>query len=283
MSLARAYYRSLSATARASLWVVAGFVVMAVFAPWLAPQPFDLQDLPHRLEGVSAQHWMGYDELGRDVLSRLLYGARVSLIVSLAVVAGSAVVGTLVGAISGYYRGWLDDVVMRLIDVLMAVPGILLAIAFVAFRGPGLQNLVVALLLLGWVSYARLARGELLRAREFDFVQAVRASGARDSRVLWRHIFPNIVDPLIVQSALGMAGAVMAESSMSFLGLGITPPTPSWGSMLNMARSHILEAPHLTLFPGLAIMLLVLAFNFLGEGLRHGLRHNLLSRPSDSG
>jgi peptide/nickel transport system permease protein len=272
MNQVRSYYRSLTAAARVSAWILALFAAAALLAPWLAPHPVDVQDLPHRLEGVSATHWMGYDELGRDVFSRLLYGARVSLLVGVMVVAGSAAAGTVVGAISGYYRGWLDDVVMRVIDVLMAVPGILLAIAFVAFRGPGLQNLIVALLLLGWVSYARLVRGELLRVREFDFVVAVRASGARDRRVLWRHIFPNIVDALIVQCALGMAGAVMAESTMSFLGLGITPPTPSWGAMLNTARSHVLEAPHLTLFPGLAIMLLVLAFNFLGDGLQHGGR-----------
>ncbi|MBI3939752.1 MAG: ABC transporter permease [Acidobacteria bacterium] len=261
-------YRAFSLTTRVSLWIILLFAAAALFSPWLAPYPYERQNLPHRLEGWNRQHWMGYDELGRDILSRLLYGARVSLMVGVVVVVGSALLGTLVGAVSGYYRGWMDDVLMRVVDTLMAVPGILLAIAFVAFRGPGLTNLITALLLIGWVGYARLVRGEVLKVREFDFVQGVLASGASDRRVLWRHIFPNIVDPLVVQVSLGMAGAVMSEASLSFLGLGITPPTPSWGSMLNAARNHIFEAPHLTLFPGLAIMLLVLAFNFLGEGLR---------------
>lgn len=262
------YYRELSLLARLSVWIITFFFLAALFAPWLAPYPYESQDLPHRLAGFSRDHWMGYDELGRDILSRLLYGARISLLVSVTVVTGSALVGTFLGAISGYYRGWIDELLMRLVDVLMSVPGILLAISFVAFRGPGLGNLIVALLLIGWVSYARLVRGELLRVREFDFVHAVRAAGARDGRVLWRHILPNILDPLVVQTSLGMAGAVMAEASLSFLGLGIMPPMPSWGSMLNAARSHIFEAPHLIIFPGLAIMSLVMAFNFVGDALR---------------
>ncbi|MBI2821545.1 MAG: ABC transporter permease [Acidobacteria bacterium] len=254
---------------RISVWIIAVFSLAALLAPWLAPYPYESQQLPHRLEGMSRHHWMGYDELGRDIFSRLLYGARISLLVAVTVVSGSALLGTLIGAISGYYRGWVDDVLMRVVEVLMAVPGILLAIAFVAFRGPGLTNLIVALLLIGWVGYARLIRGEILRVREFDFVQAVRAAGASSSRILTRHLLPNVIDPLIVQASLGMAGAVMAEASLSFLGLGITPPTPSWGVMLNAARNHIFEAPHLTVFPGLAIMLLVMAFNFVGDGLRH--------------
>jgi peptide/nickel transport system permease protein len=248
--------------------VIALFSAAAVFAPLLAPYPYERQELARRLMGASAAHWMGYDELGRDIFSRLLYGARISLLVGIAVVSGSTVVGTMIGALSGYYRGWVDDVLMRIVDVLMAVPGILLAIAFVAFRGPGVGNLIIALVLIGWVGYARLVRGEILKVREFDFVQAVRAQGAGDRRILWRHIIPNVLDPLIVQASLGMAGAIMAEASLSFLGLGITPPTPSWGSMLNSARSHVFEAPHLTVFPGVALMLLVMAFNFLGDGLR---------------
>lgn len=244
------------------------FSATAIFAPLLAPYSYQSQELPHRLLGVSARHWMGYDELGRDILSRLIYGSRISLLVGIAVVSGSALAGTMIGAISGYYRGWIDDVLMRIVDVLMAVPGILLAIAFVAFRGPGVGNLITALVLIGWVGYARLIRGEILKVREFEFVQAVRAQGAGDRRILWRHILPNVIDPLIVQASLGMAGAIMAEASLSFLGLGITPPTPSWGSMLNSARNHVFEAPHLTVFPGTALMLLVMAFNFVGDGLR---------------
>lgn len=266
-----AYYRELPLLARVSIWIIALFSLAALLAPWLAPHPYESQDLPHRLEGLTRDHWLGYDELGRDIFSRLLYGARISLLVAITVVFVSALTGTLIGAVSGYYRGWIDDVIMRVVDILMAVPGILLAISFVAFKGPGLGNLIAALLLIGWVGYARLVRGEILKVREFDFIQAVRATGARDRRILWRHLLPNIVDPLIVQASLGMAGAVMAEASMSFLGLGITPPTPSWGAMLNAARSHIFEAPHLTLFPGLSIMLLVMAFNFVGDGFRERL------------
>ncbi|HEY2933837.1 MAG TPA: ABC transporter permease [Acidobacteriota bacterium] len=262
------YYRQLPFLSRAGVCVIALFSAAAVFAPLLAPYPYERQELARRLMGASAAHWMGYDELGRDIFSRLLYGARISLLVGIAVVSGSTVVGTMIGALSGYYRGWVDDVLMRIVDVLMAVPGILLAIAFVAFRGPGVGNLIIALVLIGWVGYARLVRGEILKVREFDFVQAVRAQGAGDRRILWRHIIPNVLDPLIVQASLGMAGAIMAEASLSFLGLGITPPTPSWGSMLNSARSHVFEAPHLTVFPGVALMLLVMAFNFLGDGLR---------------
>jgi peptide/nickel transport system permease protein len=264
-------YRELSLLARIGVWLILLFSIAALFASWLAAYPYEGQDLPHRLEGVGRDHWMGYDELGRDIYSRLLFGARVSLLVGITVVSGSALLGTLVGAISGYYGGWIDDALMRVVDVLMAIPGILLAIAFVAFRGPGLSNLIVALVLIGWVGYARLVRGEILKVREFDFVQAVHASGASDRRILSHHILPNILDPLVVQASLGMAGAVMAEASMSFLGLGIMPPAPSWGAMLNAARNHIFEAPHLTIFPGLAIMLLVMAFNFVGDGLRDRL------------
>ncbi|HEY3128841.1 MAG TPA: ABC transporter permease [Acidobacteriota bacterium] len=266
-----AFYRALRLPARVGVWLVVFFSLAALLAPWLASYPYESQDLPHRLEGISEDHWMGYDELGRDIFSRLLYGARISLLVGVTVVCGSVLVGTLVGGFSGYYGGWIDDVLMRLVDVLMAVPGILLAIAFVAFRGPGLANLIIALVLIGWVGYARLVRGEILKVREFDYVQAVRAEGAGAQRIFLNHIFPNVLDPLVVQASLGMAGAIMAEATMSFLGLGITPPAPSWGAMLNAARNHIFEAPHLTVFPGLAIMLLVLAFNFVGDGLRDRL------------
>jgi peptide/nickel transport system permease protein len=189
----------------------------------------------------------------------------------LTVVTVSAIVGTLFGAVAGYFGGPLDDLISRVIDTLLAFPGLLLAIAIVAVLGPSLANVLVALTLIGWVGYARLVRGQVLRAREFEYVQAARAEGAGTPRILWRHVIPTAVPALVVQATLGMAGAIIGEASLSFLGLGVQPPTPSWGTMLNGGRAHILDAPHLTIFPGLAIALLVLGFNFLGDGLRDRL------------
>ena len=191
--------------------------------------------------------------------------------VGLTVVGISSVVGVLLGAIAGYFGGWLDDLISRVIDVLLAFPGILLAIALVAVLGPSLANVVMALSVIGWVGYARLVRGQVLKAREFEFVQAARALGARTPRILFRHVIPTTMPAVMVQATLGMAGAILAEASLSFLGLGVQPPTPSWGTMLNGGRLHLLDAPHLTIFPGAAIAALVLGFNFLGDGLRDAL------------
>ena len=174
----------------------------------------------------------------------------------------------MVGGIAGYAGGWVDTAIGRVIDVLMAFPGILLAIALVAALGPSLRNVVIALAAIGWVGYARLVRGQVLKAREFEYVQAARSLGASAPRVLVRHVLPSAYPAVIVQATLGMAGAIVAEASLSFLGLGVQPPTPSWGAMLDAGRSHLLDAPHLTIFPGVAIALLVLGFNFLGDGLR---------------
>jgi peptide/nickel transport system permease protein len=180
----------------------------------------------------------------------------------------SSIVGTLLGSLAGYFGGALDDVISRVIDTLLAFPGLLLAIALVAVLGPSLTNVLVALTIIGWVGYARLVRGQVLKAREFDYVQAARALGARTPRILARHVIPTAMPAVVVQATLGMAGAIIGEAALSFLGLGVQPPTPSWGTMLNGGRAHILDAPHLTVFPGLAIALLVLGFNFLGDGLR---------------
>jgi peptide/nickel transport system permease protein len=188
--------------------------------------------------------------------------------VGVAVVSVSAAVGLLVGGIAGYAGGWVDTLLGRVIDVLMAFPGILLAIALVAALGPSLRNVVIALAAIGWVGYARLVRGQVLKAREFEYVLAARSLGASAPRVLVRHVLPFAYPAVLVQATLGMAGAIVAEASLSFLGLGVQPPTPSWGAMLDAGRSHLLDAPHLTIFPGLAIALLVLGFNFLGDGLR---------------
>jgi peptide/nickel transport system permease protein len=245
------------------------FVIFALFAPWIAPQDPAYIDLPTRLSPPSAAHWCGTDELGRDIFSRLIYGSRISMLVGSSVVAVSLALGLLVGSIAGYYGGNIDrffNVVVM--NAFLSFPGILLAIAFVAFRGPGIFNLVLALSLGGWVGYARLVRGQVLAAREREFVEAARALGATDLRVIVRHILPNIIQPVIVQAAIGMAGAILAEATMSFLGLGVAPPTASWGAMLNDGRAHLFDAPHLVLFPALAVMLAVLSFNFIGDALR---------------
>jgi peptide/nickel transport system permease protein len=245
------------------------FVVCAVFAPWLAPQDPAQLDLKGRLMGPSAAHLFGTDELGRDILSRTLFGARISMIVAVSVVGLSLAVGLVAGGLAGFYGGWTDTVVnIYVMNAFMALPGILLAIAFVAFMGPGLGNVILALGISGWVGYARLVRGQVMAVKEKEFVEAARALGASDLRVMGRHILPNILQPLIVQAAIGMAGAVLAEATLSFLGLGVPPPAASWGSMLNDARSHLFDSPHLVFFPAMAVMLCVLSFNFIGDALR---------------
>ena len=246
-------------------------VVAALTAPWVVPYDPSGQQLSLRLERPSVHHPFGLDELGRDIFSRVLAGTRISLLVGITVVGISTIVGVLLGALAGYFGGWIDDVISRGIDVLLAFPGILLAIALVAVLGPSLTNVVLALSVIGWVGYARLVRGQVLRAREFEFVQAARALGASTARILVRHIIPTTLPAVMVQATLGMAGAILAEAALSFLGLGVQPPAPSWGTMLNGGRLHLLDAPHLTIFPGAAIALLVLGFNFLGDGLRDAL------------
>lgn len=245
------------------------FAAMALLSPWLAPANPAAIDLAHRLAPPSAAHWFGTDELGRDILSRIIFGARLSLTVAVSVVALSLSTGIILGGIAGYYGGAIDTALnIFAMNAFMALPGILLAIAFVAFLGPGLLNLILALSIGGWVGYARLVRGQVLAVREREFVEAARALGARDLRIFLRHILPNIIQPLIVQSAIGMAGAVLAEATLSFLGLGVPPPTASWGSMLNDARAHLFDAPHVVVFPAIAVMLCVLSFNFIGDALR---------------
>ena len=267
VTLRRAAGHNLLATAGAVM--IAVFVICAIFAPWLAPQDPAYIDLPSRLMGPSAAHWFGTDELGRDILSRVIYGARISMLVGTCVVVTSLTLGLILGSIAGYYGGFLDRFLNVIVmNAFMSFPGILLAIAFVAFLGPGLFNLVLALSIGGWVGYARLVRAQVLAVREREFVEAARALGANDVRIIVRHILPNVMQPVIVQAAIGMAGAILAEATMSFLGLGVPPPTASWGSMLNDGRSHLFDAPHLVLFPAAAVMLAVLSFNFIGDGLR---------------
>jgi len=266
-ALTRAAKRNWLATIGVVL--VAIFVVFALFAPWIAPQDPAHLELASRLAPPSAAHWCGTDELGRDILSRLIYGARISMLVGSSVVVGALFLGLVIGSVAGYYGGKVDRFVnVILMNAFLSFPGILIAISFVAFRGPGVFNLILALSLGGWVGYARLVRAQVLAAREREYVEAARALGASDWRIVTRHILPNIIQPVIVQAAIGMAGAVLAEATMSFLGLGVPPPTASWGSMLNDGRAHLFDAPHLVLLPAAAVMLAVLSFNFIGDALR---------------
>ena len=254
--------------------IVVIFVLVAIFAPWLAHYDVGTTNLAMRYMPPSAAHWFGTDSTGRDIFSRVVFGARISLEVGVVVVAVSAFIGTIIGAIAGYHSGWVDSILSGyLFNVFLAFPGLLLAIALVAFLGNGLNKLILALCIIGWVGYARLIRAQVLKVREYDFVQAARALGAGDFRILFIHILPNAVQPLIVQASLGMAGAVLSEAALSFLGLGVPPPAPSWGVMIEEARdlSTLQAAPHALIFPGIAIALTVLAFNFIGDGLREYL------------
>jgi peptide/nickel transport system permease protein len=251
--------------------IVAILVLAAIFAPVITKQDVGTTHTGQRYESPSSEHWFGTDATGRDVFARVVYGARVSLQVGFIVVIISALVGTIFGALSGYYGGWIDRFISGYVfNVFLAFPGLLLAIALVAFLGKGLDKLILALCVIGWVGYARLIRGQVLKVREYDFVQAARALGAGDLRILVKHILPNAIQPLIVQASLGMAGAVLSEASLSFLGLGVQEPTPSWGKMIEEARG-LETAPHALIFPGIAIALTVLAFNFIGDGLREYL------------
>jgi peptide/nickel transport system permease protein len=261
-----------SVLARVGFSVAALLLVVALSAPWITPANPAAQDLPSRLQSPSLSHWMGTDELGRDTLSRTIYGARISLMVAISVVCGCGITGLLVGMLAGYAGGWFDRFVnLLLINAFLSFPGILLAIAFAAFLGPGISKVIMALVITGWAGYARLARAQVLKVKELEFILAARSLGASHVRILARHMFPNILQPILIQATIGMAGAILAESTLSFLGLGVLAPTPSWGAMLNDARSHLFDAPHLVIFPALAVMLAVLAFNLLGDAWRDWL------------
>lgn len=260
--------------AKVGLIIIFALVIAALFAPWIATHDVGATDLSARYLPPSSVHYFGTDATGRDIFSRVIHGARISLRVGVTVVIISATVGTIVGAIAGYYGGWVDRFIAGyLFNVFLAFPGLLLAIAMVAFLGAGLNKLILALSIIGWVGYARVMRAQVLKVRELEFVQAARALGASDLYILWRHILPNAIQPLIVQASLGMAGAILSEASLSFLGLGVPPPAPSWGVMLEEARdlATLQMAPHALIFPGAAVALSVLAFNFVGDGLRERL------------
>ena len=240
---------------------------LAVGAPVLSPDSPAHQDLAHRLTPPAAGHLLGRDDLGRDVLSRLLWGARVSLLVGICVVAASMALGGTIGAASGYIGGGLDVLVMSVVDVLLGFPGVLLAVALAAILGPGLPHLVLSLSVVGWVGYARLARSQALRLKAADFVASARASGAGSGRIVIRHLIPGLIAPVLVQAALGLGGVIMAEAGLSFLGVGVAPPAVSWGGMLQAGTQNLLDAPYLTVAPGCAIFAAVLGANLLGGGL----------------
>jgi peptide/nickel transport system permease protein len=258
-----------SVPARVGLALTLLLIILALAAPLLAPSDPTAQNLPARLASPSGAHWMGTDELGRDIFSRILFGARVSMLVSISVVLGAGILGLAIGSLAGYFGGWFDRLVnVVFINAFLSFPGILLAIAFAAFLGPGLGKVILALVITGWAGYARLARAQILQAKEMEYALAARSLGASHARILVRHLLPNILQPVLVQATIAMAGAILAESTLSFLGVGVLAPMPSWGAMLNDARGHLFDAPHLVLFPALAVMTAVLAFNLLGDALR---------------
>ena len=247
--------------------IIAFLVTVSLLAPVLAPYDPGALDLEGELEGPSRAHPLGQDKLGRDLLSRILFGARVSVIVGFSVMGISVLLGIAVGSVAGYFGGVIDQVLMRLVDILLSFPGILLAIAITGILGPSLANVIFALCVLGWVGIARIVRGQVLSEREREYVLAARVLGASPTRIIVRHILPNVLAPVIVQATFGVAGIILAEASLSFLGLG-PQDVPSWGGMLDEGADYLLFAPHLATYPGLAIMITVLGFNFLGDGLR---------------
>ena len=240
----------------------------ALLAPWIAPyDPIMDMDIPLLTPGTHG-HLLGTDDYGRDVLSRLLYGARISLWVGLIVIAISGSIGTILGLIAGFYGGWVDNVIMRVVDILFGFPFFILALVLMAILGPSLTNALLALIVVSWITYARIARGQVLTVKEEDYVEASRAVGASGLRIMFRHILPNCLAPLIVQATLGVGGAILTVASLSFLGMGAQPPTPEWGAMLSEGKPFLQVDPYLTIFPGLAIVVTVLSLNLLGDGLR---------------
>lgn len=265
----RRFRRSRSAVVGLIMLLI--LILMAVFAEVIAPYDPIKQDLTNRMDTPSAEHIFGTDELGRDIFSRIVFGARISVTVGLIAVSISCVGGVLLGAIAGFYGGRLDDVIMRFMDILMAIPGILLNISIVAAMGTGLQNVMIAIGISSIPGYCRIVRASILSIKDQEFVEASRAAGASDAFIIMQHILPNCLAPLIVQATLRIGGSILMCASLSFIGIGIVPPTPEWGAMLSTGRDFLRDAPHLTTFPGIAIMFAVFAMNLMGDGLRDAL------------
>jgi peptide/nickel transport system permease protein len=251
-----------------ALALIAVFAFCALFASVIAPYDPLLQDLGNRLMPPSAAHWLGTDSLGRDIASRILYGARISLIIGVVVVASAGVFGTVVGLVAGYAGGLVDEALMRLTEVFLAFPALILAMAIAGALGPSLSNAIIAIAAVTWAVYARLTRGQILSLRRREFVEAARAIGAPWPRILWRHLLPNVIAPLLIQGSFDLGSAIIAAAGLSFIGFGAQPPTPEWGVMISDGRNYISTQPWLSLFPGLAILLAVGSFNLLGDGLR---------------
>ncbi len=249
-------------------FIITSLALIAIFAPYLALHDPTEINLENRLLSPNSEYPLGTDNLGRCLLSRIIYGTRISLVTGMVVVGITSAIGVTVGLIAGYYGRSVDEIIMRLVDIILAFPGIILALAIAGVLGPGLLNVMIALAIVGWTGYARVVRGVVLSVKEMEFVESARALGASDFYIISRHILPACVAPVIVMATLGMAYVILAAAALSFLGLGAQPPTPEWGSILNNGKNFMRTAPHLTTFPGLAIMITVLAFNFLGDGLR---------------
>lgn len=250
------------------LGIVIFFIIIAIIAPWIAPYSFKDQNLANRLLAPSSEHWFGTDDFGRDIFSRIVYGARISLWVGFFSVLGSVIVGTMLGIIAGYYGRWVDAIISRVFDIMLAFPSILLAIAVVAILGPSLQNALIAIAVINIPNFGRLVRSKVLSVKQEEYIMAARAVGMKDSRILFRHILPNSVSPVIVQATLAIATAIIEAAALGFLGLGALAPQPEWGKMLSDSKQYLMQAPWTLFFPGVAIMLIVLGFNLMGDGLR---------------
>lgn len=257
--------------ARLGFAIIAAILLLALLAPLIAPYDSEAIDVKAILLPPSSIHWMGTDALGRDVLSRMLFGARISLLVGFVAVGIATAIGVVLGALAGYYRGWLDTIIMRLVDVMLSIPTFFLILAVIAFLTPSIWNIMIVIGLTSWMGVTRLVRAEFLSLREREFVLAAATLGARDLRLIFRHLLPNSLSPVIVSFVLGVASAVLVESGLSFLGLGVQPPQASWGNILTDGKEYIQFAWWLSLFPGMAILLTVLGYNLLGEGLRDAL------------
>jgi peptide/nickel transport system permease protein len=264
-----AFYKNRLAIA--GLGIVVLFIFIAIIAPWIAPYSYKEQILTERMQPPSSKHWFGTDDFGRDIFTRILYGARISLWVGFFSVLGSVVIGTLLGIVAGYYGRWVDAIISRIFDIMLAFPSILLAIAVVSILGPSLQNALIAIAVINIPNFGRLVRSRVLSVKQEEFIMAARAVGMKDTRILFHHILPNSISPVIVQATLAIATAIIEAAALGFLGLGAQPPSPEWGKMLADSKQYLVQAPWTLLFPGIAIMLTVLGFNLMGDGLRDAL------------
>ncbi|TYS64486.1 ABC transporter permease [Sutcliffiella horikoshii] len=257
--------------AMAGVIIILAVVILGALAPVLATHEPNTTNVMDKLQGPSSEHYLGTDELGRDIFSRLLYGTKISLGIGFVSTILGAIAGVTLGIVAGYYGRWVDSLIMRICDVLLAFPGILLALAIVSVLGASTRNVIIAVAFYAVPSFARIVRGSTLSVKKLEYVDAIKAMGAKDGRIIFRHILPNIMSPIIVQATLYIASAIITASALSFLGMGTKPPTPEWGAMLSQGRAYLTQAPHITLFPGLVILLVVIGFNMMGDGLRDAL------------